>query len=369
MKKRVPILFFFALQLGQPFAQPSSGTWFTLQKVSDHVFAAIPKKSVRLNSTSTIVVGKHFLTVVEAQSDEHASAILLKQIRKEISTLPVKYLLLTHYHIDHTRGAVAFLNENPKIIIAGSPELYRQLQSKAENQKKEFLAFIKKIYNDLKRKIDTTKNNIQKNGLVTTCKEFLSYYRDISRSKLVLPQMLIKDTLTIIDDSLQIKYFPAGASHSPADMAAYIPAEKILVTGDLVHDFQPLIWSDSNPREWLKTLDNFSRLEIKKIIGGHGRPKQKQVIELWKNYLAEIISLVTEAKKNKITLTQLQQQVSFGSMRSLSKNNFGEEVKNAIQLNMDEAYNFNWDREIDNVLGMVWHFMETKEGEAEVNSE
>ncbi len=53
-------------------------------------------------------------------------------------------------------------------------------------------------------------------------------------------------------------------------------------------------------------------------------------------------SLVTEAKKNKPSLAQLQQQVSFSSLSSLSKNNFVEEVKQAIHINMDDAYDFNW---------------------------
>ena len=61
MKTRLLILFCLLSVLCQTFAQTDDNKWFVFEKISNHVYAAIPNKSIRLISTSTIITGKHFI--------------------------------------------------------------------------------------------------------------------------------------------------------------------------------------------------------------------------------------------------------------------------------------------------------------------
>ncbi len=71
MKTTLLVLSCLLSVLCQAFAQTNDNKWFVFEKISDQVYAAIPKKSARLISTSTVITGKHFIIVVEAQTDTY----------------------------------------------------------------------------------------------------------------------------------------------------------------------------------------------------------------------------------------------------------------------------------------------------------
>jgi glyoxylase-like metal-dependent hydrolase (beta-lactamase superfamily II) len=69
---------------------------------------------------SLIVALKDYLIVVDAPINEDESLFTIRAAKAKYPGKPIKYLVLTHHHMDHTYGVRAFIAEGTQIII-GNP--------------------------------------------------------------------------------------------------------------------------------------------------------------------------------------------------------------------------------------------------------
>src|SRR5579871_3812650 len=81
---------------------------FDIQKVADGVYAALAHPAAITNCNAAIFVNSQYVVVVDAHSKPSAAASLIAQIKKEITPKPVRYLVNTHFHWDHTQGDAAY---------------------------------------------------------------------------------------------------------------------------------------------------------------------------------------------------------------------------------------------------------------------
>lgn len=73
---------------------------------------------------------KDHVLVVEAPGSDQGTATALKRIRETIANKPVKYLVVTHHHGDHTGGVRTFLGEGITVVsTAGNQEYLQTLAS------------------------------------------------------------------------------------------------------------------------------------------------------------------------------------------------------------------------------------------------
>ena len=79
-------LLFLIMWNANPFslAARSNRDIFIISNISPHVYIAHPGRTNRINSTSTIIVSAHFLTVIEAQTDEFMARELIREMWKHI---------------------------------------------------------------------------------------------------------------------------------------------------------------------------------------------------------------------------------------------------------------------------------------------
>lgn len=89
---------------------------FTLTEIGPGVFAAIDGPEGRSGSNAGFVIGDDGVLVVDSFFDPAATRALLGEIRKR-TPKPVRYVVNTHYHIDHV-GGDAVLREAGATIIA-----------------------------------------------------------------------------------------------------------------------------------------------------------------------------------------------------------------------------------------------------------
>src|SRR6266851_4909968 len=82
---------------------------FEIQKVAADVYFALARPWALDNSNAAIFVNSSDVLVVDAHSHPAAAAALIAQIRKEVTSKPVRYLIDTHFHFDHTQGNGAYV--------------------------------------------------------------------------------------------------------------------------------------------------------------------------------------------------------------------------------------------------------------------
>ena len=119
-------------------ANPGLPKLFNIRKVADGVYAAIGQASALINSNAAIFEMSDGLLVVDTHSKPSAVFSLVSQIKKEVSTKPVKYIVNSHFHWDHTQGErfleiqqiqVELLRQivrNQPLAVAGSPASVHQ---------------------------------------------------------------------------------------------------------------------------------------------------------------------------------------------------------------------------------------------------
>jgi cyclase len=73
-------------------------------------------------------------------------------------------------------------------------------------------------------------------------------------------------TLYLGKHSFHLMHMPG---HTPSETAVYVPEERILFTSDNVVGGMPILFQ-AVPEEWLKSLKQLEKLDVDKIIPGHG---------------------------------------------------------------------------------------------------
>src|ERR1700722_5888207 len=77
--------------------------FFTLHQLGQGVWAAISSPEGKAGSNAGFVIGSDGVLVVDTFEDPAAAEALLKEIRTK-TQLPVRYVVNTHYHLDHVAG-------------------------------------------------------------------------------------------------------------------------------------------------------------------------------------------------------------------------------------------------------------------------
>ena len=95
---------FFRASWARAQAPSANANLFTIEKVADGIYAALAKPAALTNSNAAIFVLSRDVLVVDAHSKPSAAASLIAQIKKEVTDKPVRYLVNSHFHWDHTQG-------------------------------------------------------------------------------------------------------------------------------------------------------------------------------------------------------------------------------------------------------------------------
>src|SRR6202166_2747515 len=128
---------------------------FAIEKVGDGVYAALARAQVMINCNAAIFVNSRDVVVVDAHSKPSAAAALIAQIKKEVTTKPVRYLVNTHFHGDHTQGDAAYKSANTKLDISASEQTKQLMTQLSRNRMQETL-------DSVPRQIDTLQARISK---------------------------------------------------------------------------------------------------------------------------------------------------------------------------------------------------------------
>lgn len=149
---------------------------------------------------------------------------------------PIRYVVISHVHPDHTFGAGAFLDDKP--VFIGHAKLPAALSMRAEFYKKGLSAII----------------GADKVGPI------------------VQPTKLIKADETIDLGGRRISFHAHGPAHTDCDLSMVDHASGLLLPADLL--FVGRIPSlDGNLLGWLKELDVLNAIGAQQAIPGHGPEK------------------------------------------------------------------------------------------------
>jgi glyoxylase-like metal-dependent hydrolase (beta-lactamase superfamily II) len=197
------------------------------------------------------------VVVIDALASPRQGEELVRTIRS-VTKQPIKWLILTHHHPDHTFGAIVFRRLGAKIIA--HPDR-RTLAS--EGGEDALLAdWVRLVGLDAMR------------GFEFADKPDLP----VSSSK----------TLELGGRRFLIRH--PGAAHTAGDLVVWLPDEKILFAGDLLIEDGVTMVVDGSSGELLRALAVIDSLHPTKVVPGHGAlpPRPEELVGRTRDYITQL---------------------------------------------------------------------------------
>jgi glyoxylase-like metal-dependent hydrolase (beta-lactamase superfamily II) len=257
MKKALAFIW-ISLMIAFPAAAADNPD-FTLKKIGDGVYAAISGDDSKAGSNAGFIVGSNCIVVVDTFEKVEAARELLAAIRK-VTNLPVRYVVNTHYHLDHTGGNAVFRDAGATIIAQ------RNVRDWLRTENLKFFGANPK-----------PEQKAEVEGLV-------------------LPDLVYSDALDIYAGSrlVQVRYM---LGHTGGDSVVLVPDANVVFGGDLVWQKHLPNLIDASTAAWIKTLDTLlAQHPTVVFVSGHGDLAGAADLHDFRQYLVTLRADVAQAQ-------------------------------------------------------------------------
>jgi cyclase len=297
-------------------ASPDLPSLFDIQKIAAGVYAAIARPAAVLNCNAAIFENSDDLLIVDTHSKPSAVIALVAQLRKEVTQKPVRYIVNSHFHWDHSQGTPAYRKMNPHAHVVASEATRKLLSENGAQRLKQSLEQMRARLNECDQQRARSKDQGEVRRLTEEAAGIRNYIAEMKSYTPELPDLTFDRELVLHDKAHDLHLAFRGRAHTEGDVVVFCPQKKVVATGDMIHSLLPYI-ADGFPHEWPKTMQSVAELSFDHVIGGHG-PVQNGKAHLhgMAAYIEEITSAVAREKDK--SLTQLQSSITPSTLRSLT---------------------------------------------------
>lgn len=235
-------------------------------EVGDGVFR---RRYESLDLNVGVVIGEDGVMLVDTRAS-HRQAKELAEELPSITDLPVRWVVNTHWHWDHTFGNAIFREAE----IWGHELCAVALSTRGEEMKE-------------------------------AAKEWLpeGVHPEIDEVEIVPPEKTFSEEASLqIGREIHLSYH--GFGHTDADIVVSIPDADVAFFGDLVEEGSPPAFGDSHPVAWPQTLTLASGSLPSTIVPGHGDVVDPGFVAMQQKDLAEVAELASLYVKGDIGLDE-----------------------------------------------------------------
>lgn len=260
---------------------------FTFRELAPGVLAAVvvPRPPHYAFANSLVVDLGDGLLVVDTQQSPDAARALIEELRRRW-TIPVRWVVNTHWHGDHVLGNSAYRDHWPEVRLIGHPTHPEDIATRTREQVDRDLATLPAGIAKAEEWLGTGQGpsgspltEAQRASLrrsLSLRRAQLTMLRDIH---LVPPDELVADSLTIRGPTRRVQIIGVGPAHTRGDLIVWLPEERILAAGDLLEDAWPWL-DDANITGWRMALDRILALRPRQVLPSHGALWQAPVPRL-----------------------------------------------------------------------------------------
>ena len=236
-----------------------------------YLFQTAPYSDVGLDGNSVAIVGRNGVLVFDANGTPAAAESVLVAI-KRITSLPVRWLVLSHWHWDHWYGAEVYArafpgleiiaHERTKALMAGPAVAFNQPGLDA--QLPGHITAVEQRVEQLRQAHDTAVARVARH--LDADRAFLARKRAVHHT---LPTRTLTDSLVLDLGGRRVVVRHVDRAITPGDVFLHLPDDRVVVTGDLL--INPVTFAlFCYPTGWMRTLDTIAALRPTLIVPGHG---------------------------------------------------------------------------------------------------
>lgn len=234
-------------------------------KVTENVYSAVGFGI----ANATMIVGSDGIIIVDTLESTDAAKTVLAEFRK-ITDKPVRAIVYTHNHSDHTMGVKAFTTEED--VAAGRVQIYAH-----ETMMNTVINNASVVAPALGIRAAYTFGLLIEKGPEGWVNQGLGPAYVVGATGFIAPTKTFRDKLevTIAGVKLQLLYAP---SETDDEIVVWLPEQKLLQSAEViqgetfpnVHTIRGTKFRD--PIAWYKSIDKLRSFGAEHLVPSHGRP-------------------------------------------------------------------------------------------------
>jgi len=246
-----------------------------IRKISDGIYVYV---GTNFNSNCGIVITQDGVVLIDSGHNPTDSRAILAAVKK-LTPLPVRYLIDTEPHGDHTTGHFVF--SPPALVVAheGATASMKAAFNPKRNEK-----------------------------LMAESPEMRAAFDGF---RLVVPHVEYRQKMTLNVGERTFELFYQKNVHSEADTAVWLPKERVLfsasgIVANQINIFRPFVTIP----DILAAAKMMKALNPEHVIPGHGNPGTVKIFDDTEKYYALLLERVGKLMKAGKSLDEIQKEVT-----------------------------------------------------------
>ncbi len=262
----------FCLFLATQLTAQELGPHF--KKIKDGIFTYAEKVN---DPNCTIILTQDGVVLIDSGNNPPDSLAVMKAI-KQLTPQPVRYLINTEPHSDHTTGHFVF--SPPALIVAH--------QGATDSMKKAF-------------------NPKRNEKLMAESPEMRETFKGF---RLITPHIEYRDKMILNVGDRTFELYYLKNVHSESDSAIWLPKERVLFTAASVS-----VKRFNNLREFVSIPDTLNAIKMMKalqpevVIPGHGTPGTVKILDDMEKYYNTLLEQVGQMAKQGKSLDEIKKEL------------------------------------------------------------
>jgi cyclase len=215
------------------------------------------------SANSTFLIGNRGILVVDTGFDATEGTKLLYAIRS-VSSLPVEYIVNTHYHRDHQGGNSVV---GPSAVVISTDWTRERTLAIIQSQPPQ--------ERSLSRPADVT----------------------------------FQEKLTVHLEPYSAEVYFPGKAHTSGDALVYFPHQRAIAAGDLFLNRSSPAMDVGSVENWIRALDHVLSLPVETVVPGHFELASKKELVRFRDYLSDLFTQVEVLTRKGATLEEIRRNL------------------------------------------------------------
>jgi cyclase len=267
------------------------------------------------------VIGDDGVLVVDSGRFPALAKRMVGEIRKKTDK-PVRYLVHTHWHLDHIAADGVFREAFPQMTFVSTTFTRRKMVEKQVPYLKDlvktdegYVEYLEGVVAKGKRRDGSPMSDELKRYLASQVTDIKLEAAELAGAAAVVPNVTFDRELRIYLGKREVRVAFLGKGNTAGDTVVFVPDAKVAVTGDLLVSPTPYGYG-CHPAAWIATLDVLMASGATVIVPGHG-----PVMHDW-SYAQKVSALLADVRRQVAlqvqqgaTLEQTQERLDLSSQK------------------------------------------------------
>jgi glyoxylase-like metal-dependent hydrolase (beta-lactamase superfamily II) len=292
-----------------------TGKAYKFEKMADGVYYATATGSMITGSNNVVIAGSRDALVVDTGTTPAAARAFLQDLAL-ITDKPVRYVVNTHFHYDHTDGNQVYAGKAD--IIAHEYVRYA-IQNldvlHTEPFKTSQLTNVPNRIETLKKQIAEERDAQRKAAFQSQLGVAEQGWEQLREIEPTPPNVTYSKRKVLNLGGREVQLLFLGRGHTNGDTVVFLPKERIVCTGDLMES-QLAYMGNAQFAEWVATLAALKKLDFATDLPGHGAPfRDKGLITAYQGYLTDLMKQAAALRQQGASADEAAQRVDLTSYK------------------------------------------------------